>query len=186
MSQLYLALIHHPVLDRRGRTVTSAITSLDIHDLARAARTYGAGAVFVVHPVGEQRDFAARLLDHWRLGHGREFDCRRREALELVKVVPELDDAIAAIADCTGTRPVVVYTSARAQDGVSFAELRQRLAAPGGAPILILLGTGFGMAPAVKDRADLVLAPIRGPDDYNHLSVRSAASIILDRLRATQ
>ncbi len=186
MAQLYLALLHHPVLDRRGNTVTSAITSLDLHDIARAARTYGVAGVFVVHPVTEQREFAARVLDHWRLGHGREFDSRRREALELIGVVAELDEAIAEIADRAGTRPVVVYTSARAHEGVSFAELRRRLAAPDGAPILILLGTGFGMAPGVKERADLVLAAIRGPDDYNHLSVRSAASIILDRLRSVQ
>ncbi|MFZ0887337.1 MAG: RNA methyltransferase, partial [Candidatus Binataceae bacterium] len=90
MGGLFLALIHHPVLDRRGKIVTSAITSLDIHDIARASRTYGVDAFFVVHPVQEQREFAARLLDHWRLGYGREFDSRRREALELVRVTADL------------------------------------------------------------------------------------------------
>jgi hypothetical protein len=34
----------------------------------------------------------------------------------------------------------------------------------------------------MRERADLVLAPILGPDAFNHLSVRAAASIILDRL----
>jgi hypothetical protein len=46
-----------------------------------------------------------------------------------------------------------------------------------------MLGTGFGLAPAVRERADLALEAIRGIGDYNHLSVRAAASIILDRLR---
>jgi hypothetical protein len=186
VSALFLALLHYPVLDRHGKIVTSAITSLDLHDLARAARTYGVAAVFVVHPVPDQRAFAMRLLDHWRLGYGREFDSRRREALALIRVVPELDDAIAAIVAASGTRPKLVYTSARARDGVSFEQLRGVLDAPDGAPLLIMLGTGFGMAPAAEERADLVLAPLRGAGDYNHLSVRSAAAIMLDRLRGAR
>ena len=52
-----------------------------------------------------------------------------------------------------------------------------------GPPLMLLFGTGFGLAPPVLERADLVLAPILGPGAYNHLSVRSAAGIILDRLR---
>jgi hypothetical protein len=47
---------------------------------------------------------------------------------------------------------------------------------------MILLGTGFGLAPAVREQTDLALEAIRGSGDYNHLSVRAAASIILDRL----
>jgi hypothetical protein len=39
------------------------------------------------------------------------------------------------------------------------------------------------MAPSLLDRADIVLNAILGPGDYNHLSVRAAVSIILDRLR---
>ncbi len=182
-SSLFLALLHYPVLDRRGKTVTSAVTSLDLHDIARAARTYDVNGVFIVNPVGQQRDFAMRVLEHWRAGHGREFDSRRREALELIRVVAGLDQAIAAVVESAGESPSLVYTSAGARGGVSFEELRRRLDAPDTPPILILLGTGFGMTPELKDRADLVLAPIRGPGDYNHLSVRSAASIILDRLR---
>jgi hypothetical protein len=47
---------------------------------------------------------------------------------------------------------------------------------------LIVLGTGWGLAPEVMERADVILEPVLGPTDYNHLSVRSAAAIILDRL----
>jgi hypothetical protein len=183
VSRLFVALLHHPVLDRRGKTVTAAITSLDLHDLARTARTFGVNAVFLVHPVRDQRDFAERVLDHWRLGYGREFDSRRREALELMRVVAGLDEATAAIEKSAGRRPILVYTSARAQAGISFAELRKRLDTPDEAPILIMLGTGFGLAPAMMEQADLVLEPIAGVDGYNHLPVRAAAAIILDRLR---
>ncbi len=183
MSDLFLALLHHPVLDRNGRIVTAAITSLDIHDLARSARTYDARAVFIVHPIAEQRDFARSVIDHWRFDYGRSFDSRRREALELVEIVADLDEALAAAERIAGRRPLVIHTSARAGAGESYTSLRARLDTPDAPPTLILLGTGFGLAPEVVERADLTLAPIRGPGAYNHLSVRAAASVILDRLR---
>ena len=182
MADLFLALIHHPVVDRNRRTVTSAITSLDIHDLARSCCTFGVRAFFIVHPVPEQRRFAATVIDHWKFDFGRAFDGRRREALELVQIVSELDDAVRITEQASGSRPVLVHTSARTEKGMSFAELRTRLDT-NGPPVIILLGTGFGLAPEVASRADLMLEPIRGVGDYNHLSVRAAGAIILDRLR---
>jgi hypothetical protein len=182
VADLFLILIHHPCLDRRGRIVTTAITSLDIHDIARSARTFGVRAFYVAHPVGELRDFAARVRDHWFEQPDRLFDSRRREALELVRIVENLDEAIAEIERITGRRPLLVYTSAQAHGGESCERLRERTASDG-PPILLMFGTGFGMAPAIRDRADLVLSAIEGAGDYNHLSVRAAAAIILDRLR---
>lgn len=183
MAELYIALIHHPVLDRRGRVVTSAITSLDLHDLARSARTYGARAMYVIHPVAELREFAARLRDHWMEGHGRQHDALRREALSRMRIVANLDEATAEIEGEQLSSPLLVHTSARTQGGLSYAALRAQLET-GTQPMLLLFGTGFGLAPEVLQRADLVLAPILGPDEYNHLSVRAATSIILDRLRS--
>jgi hypothetical protein len=182
VADLFVALIHHPVIDRNGQVVTSAITSLDLHDIARSARTYGVRAFYVVHPIAAQREFALQVMDHWRFDNGRRYDSRRREALELVEVTNELDDAIAAANALTGVRPQLVYTSARAQSGMTYAELRAWRAREGAPPVMLMFGTGFGLAPPMKARADLVLAPILGPGQYNHLSVRAAASIILDRL----
>lgn len=182
-ADLFVALLHHPVLDRNGRIVTSAITSLDLHDIARSARTYGARAFFVVHPIAEQRDFAATVIDHWRFEFGRTHDSRRREALALIEIVADLDAAAAAAARISGRRPLLVHTSARNRAGVTFAGLRGRMEAQDAAPMMLLLGTGFGLAPAVAELADLALEPIVGPADYNHLSVRAAAAIMLDRLR---
>jgi hypothetical protein len=182
VAELFIALIHHPVLDRRGKIVTAAVTSLDIHDLARAARTYGVRAMYVAHPVAEQREFARRVIDHWLLGAGQKFDSRRREALRNVEVVRDLDEALGAAERDAGARPLVVHTSARSESGASTAELRA-MVERAGPPLMILFGTGFGLAPDVLERADIVMAPIRGADSYNHLSVRSAAGIILDRLR---
>jgi hypothetical protein len=218
VAALFVALVHFPVTDRNGRIVTSAITSLDLHDIARSSRTYGVAGFFVIHPIQEQRDFATRVIDHWQAGYGRQFDSRRREALDLIRVVTDLDEAIVEIEQKEGARPAIVYTSARAlteterpgeatpaivntappmpaessqEPGrtaprvarLSYAELRARLNLNDTPPVLLLFGTGFGMAPAVLERADLALPPVFGPGAYNHLSVRAAAGIILDRLR---
>jgi hypothetical protein len=183
VADLFLALLHHPVVDRNGRIVTSAITSLDIHDLARSACTFGVRTFFIVHPVAEQRQFATTVIDHWKYDFGRAFDGRRREALELVRIVADLDDALTAAEQLAGTRPLVAHTSARTHHGVTFAELRERMREPGSAPLLVLLGTGFGLAPEVAQRSDLLVQSIRGAGDYNHLSVRAAGAIILERLR---
>jgi hypothetical protein len=51
-----------------------------------------------------------------------------------------------------------------------------------GGNYLLLFGTGWGITDDVFSRADLFLEPIEGPTAYNHLSVRSAVSISLDRL----
>ena len=183
MADLFVALIHYPVLDRRGRIVTSAITSLDLHDIARSARTYRARGFYVVHPIPEQREFAATVLDHWKQEHGRAFDGRRREALELIRIVTELDEAIADAERISGKPPLLIHTSARTTGGLAHEELRARLDASDAPPAMILLGTGFGLADTVRARADVELAAIPGADSYNHLSVRAAAAILLDRLR---
>ena len=52
-------------------------------------------------------------------------------------------------------------------------------------PTLLLFGTGHGMAPEVIERADIRLPAIESPQEiggYNHLSVRAAVVVILDRL----
>jgi hypothetical protein len=183
MSDLFLALIHHPVLDRNGRIVTSAITSLDIHDIARSAHTYGVTRAYIVHPIPEQREFAATVIDHWRFDFGRSFDGRRREALETIKIVDTLDDALADASAVAAARPLIVHTSARTSGGMMTNELRLKMEAGDAPPMMILFGTGFGLAPGVRERADIVLNAILGPGDYNHLSVRAAVAIILDRLR---
>jgi hypothetical protein len=183
VARLFIALVHYPVVDRNGRVVASAITSLDLHDLARSARTYGVSAFYVVHPVLDQREFAAQVIGHWMEGPGRQFDSRRREALELVRIVPDLEAALADATALVGGPPLMVHTSARAVGQLSYAVLREHLESSGSPPLMLLFGTGFGLAPVMLERTDVALAPVLGPEDYNHLSVRAAAGIILDRLR---
>jgi len=64
MKSVSVALVHYPVLDRQGAIITTAITNLDLHDLARSACTYGVSTVFIVHPISAQRELALRVKAH--------------------------------------------------------------------------------------------------------------------------
>jgi hypothetical protein len=179
--RLAIALVHYPILDAAGGLVTTAITNLDVHDLARSARTYGCSDYFIVHPIAAQRELVGRITDHWRDGSSGRRIPDRKEALSLVRVVDTLDASVAALG---GRDAVEVWvTSARATaTPVSFEDGRARLAIEG-KPILLVFGTGWGLAQSVLDGADSALAPIRAlREGYNHLSVRAACAIALDRL----
>ena len=183
-GKVYVALLHYPVSDRRGDTVTSSITNLDIHDIARTCRTYGAAGFYVVNPVETLQKLAARIIDHWERGYGGSYNSTRREALSLVRLRGTLDEAVADVARECGATPRLVATSARSRPGntrITFGKMREMLLMDD-VPCMILLGTGWGLANAVFARSDLVLEPIAGQDDYNHLSVRAASAIMLDRI----
>jgi len=186
MADLFLALLHHPVLDKNGQIVTTAVTNMDIHDIARSAATYGVRRFFVVTPVPALRALSEKIIEHWETGYGSTYNLTRKEALALVAVEIDLDGVLVAIERESGQPPVIVATSARAHPAaVPFAELRERLMRAT-APHLLLFGTGWGLSPELLARADLRLEPVSGPTPYNHLSVRSAAAIILDRLHGAR
>lgn len=180
----YLALVHHPVRSRAGETVTTAITNVDVHDLARTARTYDLAGMFVVTPVEAQRRLAEGILEHWRrggAGHARVPE--RTEALERCRVVASVADARETVLADEGGVPRMLGTAARAVAGVAvlpFAEARTALGSPA-APHLLLVGTGHGLTDDLLAECDGLLPPIR-PGGYNHLSVRAATAVLLDRL----
>ncbi len=183
MADLYLALLHHPVLDKNGHVVTTALTNMDIHDIARSARTYGVRTFYVVTPVKALQTLAAKIMEHWQTGFGSTYNVTRKDALSVVRLERDLDSVLLDLEHQTGMRPRLVATSARnGANRVTFSALRTELSVSA-EPHLIVLGTGWGLAPEVTERADVMLEPIHGPTDYNHLSVRSAAAVILDRLR---
>lgn len=176
---LAVALVHHPVIDRRGDRITTAVTNLDLHDIARTARTYGVERFFIVTPVAEQQALVARVLGHWQDGYGATYNTDRREALSLARCVASLPEALAAWERETGLEPMPVLTGARCTDGMSFGRCRELGRQK---PIMLILGTGWGLAPELFEAGWAVLEPVRGAGDYNHLPVRAAAAIILDRL----
>jgi hypothetical protein len=183
---VHLALIHWPVYDLKMRLVCTNVTNFDIHDIARASRTYGIEKYFIVNRMKEQLSFVSRVLDHWRVGTGSAYNPTRRTALSCVELKETFEDLLASYEE----KPLVVCTSGKDLQipRVTFREFRDRLAQdPPARPVLLIFGTGNGLADSVLQQADLILEPIqsRSPDGFRFLSVRSAVSIVLDRLLGT-
>jgi|ETNmetMinimDraft_26_1059896.scaffolds.fasta_scaffold23873_4 hypothetical protein len=186
---IFLALVHHPVLNKRGEVVATALTNVDVHDISRSARSYGIDRLYVVTPVTLQQRMVAEIVGHWTVGEGARLNPLRAEAMCRVTAASSLEAACSAIAEQCGQPPLVVVTSAQMPDAdATWQGLRKQLRQDD-RPVLIVFGTGWGLAPDVLAAADLRLAAIVrdpgfGPEDdgYNHLSVRSATAIALDRL----
>src|SRR5260221_1693249 len=146
MRRVALALIHHPVLDRQGAVVTTAVTNLDVHDISRSSHTFGLSDLFIVHPILAQRELVHRIRAHWVEGTGARRIPDRKPAMELVRIVESLDDAIRTL----GT-PELWATSAAEGGTLGFAEGRQRIRSEG-APVLLCFGTGWGLSKEVIAR----------------------------------
>lgn len=180
MRRVAAVLIHHPVLDRAGEVVTTAITNLDLHDIARSAHTFGLSDFFVAHPIAAQRELAERVQSHWTTGSGARRIPDRSPAMQSLRIVKSLEEAMTALGE-----PELWVTSASEREGaLAHSAARARIAGPDPRPVLIAFGTGWGLARGVMDKAEAVLSPIHSPraDGYNHLSVRAAAAIFFDRL----
>jgi hypothetical protein len=179
--KIYLALVHHPVINRDGEIIASAVTNLDLHDLARIGCTYGVQGCYIVTPLVDQQTLVQRIVDHWTRGFGAARNPDRRQAMERLRVAASLDEAASAVEKREGRPPLRVATCARPDDRrLTITGLRA--AASDGRPCLLVFGTASGLADELLQEADAVLEPIRGADAYNHLPVRAAAAIILDRL----
>ena len=186
MHDLAIALLHHPVLNKGGDIIGSAVTNLDLHDISRVARTYQLTDFFVATPYADQRQLISEILDHWQNGHGAMANPARKEALSLIQPAADLEAIIETLSSRYKKKVMVVATSARKQQKeIGYKELR-RYIEKNESPVLLLFGTAHGLAPEVISRSDAVLAPIGIDSDYNHLSVRSEVSIILDRLLGEQ
>lgn len=182
MRRFAIALVHAPVLGKSGESMVSTVTNLDVHDLARSAKTYGMTDYFVVTPIAAQRELVERICAHWTHGSSSTRIPRRQEALALVRPVARIEDAVAALG---GREHVEIWsTAARGLDRpvLSYEAARARAAGDDPRSVLLLFGTSWGLAPAAVELADALLAPIQPQSPFNHLSVRAAAAIIADRL----
>lgn len=183
VPRLAVGLVHYPIKDRAGQIVATNITNFDIHDIARASKVFGVDKYFIIHPMKEQLMFVERIVDHWRVGPGSGFNPMRRTALTDVFTAENLDQALGM---WKHKNCLVIATHARPVEGVksySFKELRVEMY-DNKRPVFLIFGTGFGLTTEFMQKCDGVLESIKGapPQDYRHLSVRSAASICLDRL----
>jgi hypothetical protein len=177
-----LALLHHPVYNRRGEIVTTSVTSLDIHDIARAARTFDVDPYYLVTPIAAQREMIEQVSRFWT-GADSSMCHPRADAIGRIRVVPDLQEAVSDFASEIGGTPWQVVTGASFQgDLLSFRQLREDIRSGRHAGVFLIFGTGWGLASEVTDAADSRLEPILGRAGFNHLSVRSAVAIVLDRL----
>jgi tRNA (guanine37-N1)-methyltransferase len=178
-----VALVHHPVLDRTGAMVTSAVTNLDVHDIARSAATYGLRGYHIVTPIESQREKAAHIATLWQ----EEQKEWRARALRLCTTTPSVQESIDALTREHGVAPVVAATSAdpsrfASARTVTPAQLVAEMQDAPGVPLLVLFGTGWGLADTELPQVSRIITPISGRPAWNHLSVRSAVAILLDRL----
>ncbi len=185
-ANLAIALLHHPVYNKLHEVVTTALTNLDLHDIARSAKTFGLDRFYIVTPSLEQRRLAERIAGHWQDGWGAAYNPDRKEALDIVRVCATLELAIEEF-QSRFSKPVrtVITGAAPRANSIDCLTLRQRLNDTED-PYVLLLGTGWGLTEEYFQEADFILNPIAGAGSYNHLSVRSAAAILLDRLRGTR
>jgi hypothetical protein len=178
-SRTHILLLHYPVLNRKKEIVTTSVTNLDIHDISRLAKSYGIGSYQIVTPISLQQELVNKVIEHWTKGWGAKNNHKRSQAFEQTLVANSLEKALEYIEMLEGEKPLLVATSAQdvpSGEKISYKELLENEK-----PLVFMFGTGWGMAPELLNKADYILPPVKGPVEYNHLSVRSAVSIIIDR-----
>ncbi len=181
-TNIYIGLIHYPVYNKNNEIIASSITAIDLHDISRLAKTYDINIFFVITPLTDQQMLAEQIKNHWTCGYGSRYNIYRKEAIELIEVLPNLQDVIRAITKIENQEPLVIATDASSQKKKELSWKAAHGIIHNRQPVLILFGTAWGLEKSVFDQADYILEPIPGNNIYNHLSVRAAAAIILDRL----
>ncbi len=179
----YVVLMHDQVIiDSSGRIGASSVTSIDIHDIARSAKTYGIKNFFIVTPLKDQHKIVKKLIDFWHGSVGKNYNKNRYKALQIVKICSSLQEVIEQIELAENVKPLVVTTSARVENKDSMITYYdQEKVWQKEKPVLLLFGTAQGLSSDVIKQSDYLLLPVYGFSAFNHLSVRSAVAIILDR-----
>ncbi len=183
-----VVLLHHPVTNRKGEIIATSITNMDLHDISRTCRTYEIDHYYLVSPVVDHQELVGKIIEHWKRGHQAEWHPDRAEALSRAKVVGSFEDVKKELAErYPGLTLEVAMPDARPlPNQLTYEQTREKWQKEEKPGIkLVVLGTGWGVAPEFYSEVHTYLGPIYGPlgaDGYNHLSVRAAAAIILDRL----
>jgi hypothetical protein len=180
--RLYVGLVHYPVYNKNYEKIASALTTMDVHDIARLSRTYGVKEFFVITPLEDQKALAEQVVKHWTSGYGSHYNKKRKEAIERVRVSKSIDSVITDLESKEGETPILLTTDAAIQEGTVISYEKAREMVDNETLLLLIFGTAWGLHDTVIKKSDYVLAPIMGRNGYNHLSVRAAAAIILDRL----
>lgn len=180
--QFFVALLHYPVYNKSRDVVATSLTTINLHDLARLVTTYGVTGCYVVTPLERQRQLAVRMVTHWTEGYGAAYNPTRGQALRNLCLVSSLEEVLEDISRCCGRTPCTIASDARrAPECTSYGDMREIIWRHDEA-FLLLLGTGWGLTDDLIGGCDYILAPIAVGERYNHLPVRVAAGIMLDRL----
>ena len=180
-NNFYIALVHYPIVNKQGQVITTSVTNFDLHDLARTGTTFGAKGVFIVTPNPIQINMVNYIKGYWHEGFGSEFNPDRKQAFDILEPLESIEQVKLTIQSRDGKVPNLVATTAkRLANSVSYKSVSDKIKSD--TPVVLAFGTGHGLAPDFMSSADAVLEPIEGAGNYNHLPVRSAVAIILDRL----
>ena len=183
MKNLNVALLHEHMVDKNSDSITASVTLIDIHDISRSCKTFGCANFFIAHPSEEMQNLLNTMKSHWDEGYGSTYNPNRKEALQYTHIVQSLDDILVCLEGKYGKKPILVASSAKeGRDRMPFKEFSNLLQNDSDTPFVLMLGTGWGMSEYLLDKATYFLEPIKGFSKYNHLSVRSACAIMLDRI----
>jgi hypothetical protein len=198
-SSISIGLLHFPVYNKNKEVVITSITTSSLHDISRTARTFGVESFYIITPIVAHKQLVDRLVKHWQGGYGAQYNPTRKDALCNVMVVNNLGECLQDLKEKHQKNPVTIATCARShKNNISYAELREKMQREP-QNFLIMFGTGWGIEASLISDMDFTIEPIygtgekgdgetgrRGGQDeqgnYNHLSVRAAVAIILDRL----
>ena len=179
--RIYTGLVHYPVYNKNMQKIASSITTLDVHDMARLARTYDVKKIYIITPLNHQQLIVKNIINHWTKGYGAIYNPDRKEAIKLVNIVSSIEEAASDIREKEKKSPIIIATDANKQDKfISFDDAKLLIKKE--KPIFLIFGTAWGLHKEVLKSVNYVLEPIYGRSDYRHLSVRTAAAIIIDRL----
>jgi len=177
---IYVALVHHPIINKNGVKVTTSVTNLDIHDIARSARTFGITKYFIVTPIQKQHALINEILGYWNKDFANIYNPDRADALSFIEIKNTFEDIIQDLEN-----PIVAMTGANFKESSGSMLELQTLSQREKRPVILVFGTGHGLHPEILERKDYSVDPIKGlcSDGYNHLSVRSAVAIYLSQLK---
>lgn len=181
-DKIYLGLVHYPVYNKNNDVVCTSVTNFDIHDISRSCRTYDVKGYRLIVPVDAQKMLTERIIGYWQEGTGGQFNKDRENAFAITRVMDSIEKVIEEIEEKEGQKPVIITTSARIFPNTVSYKTMSDMIFEDNRSYLLLFGTGWGLTDEVMDMSNYILEPIRGNTKYNHLSVRAAVAIILDRL----
>jgi len=178
---LFIGLVHFPVYNKNHKVVCTSITNLDIHDISRTSKTYGVTKFFIINPQDSQKNIYLSLKKFWKTDIAKEYNICRFNAFDNIEYTLSIKSAKKKIMESSGEEPVIFTTSARTiEKSIDYENAKNIIKKSNST--LILFGTAHGLTDKMIGKSDFHLEKINGISGYNHLSVRSAIAITLDRL----